>query len=341
VPVVDLSRIRGSEALESQLRALVALRYELHGRVPALVAASDSGLEPPWLQLLSELTKYLELKSSLREGVLPPADQLWRGFASERYGESECPEVLSEVEPGLAAAPVTLDLEAAASYLDAVHEEALQSLGRILGNLGVEGDSPQPAQLRVLFEQDLQCFQPRVCPCASSQRQPPRIDWFLWRNPASAFWSIMSLGVILEHEYLSHLVPRSPLPAPIQEGWLVGLLKSDLRNRHASQPWAVAMGERGLLARLERELLGATGGAWKPDQAIALEMLFGALWAGWSHESRTITRELLAGDLTAGVLGMVVEALQRLAGFDDARRTALLGGDWKDLEGLSTRVLRS
>jgi hypothetical protein len=55
-----------------------------------------------------------------------------------------------------------------------------------------------------------------------------RIAWVFQHHP-SAMWAAMIADVVLQHEYLSHLLPRSDsLPDIVREGWLMWVLGREL-----------------------------------------------------------------------------------------------------------------
>jgi hypothetical protein len=154
---------------------------------------------------------------------------------------------------------------------------------------------------------------------ASSSRTAREITW-TFQHFARALWSALAAEPVLQHEYLSHLVPRNPdLSSRVREGWLMEALMAEIRDGGPD-------GQLDLrLLKYLRERLGADpelgdlaayGSLGLLDTAVFIRIRNPALFWG-------VTREMLAMEPGAEAARQVDEVLRELEAKRDQELCAI------------------
>jgi hypothetical protein len=110
-------------------------------------------------------------------------------------------------------------------YLVESNTKACAAVSELLRNLGIKDLTvPEARLLIVRAEEDMP-------PLASTYCGKGPIHWTFQHQPRT-FWAALAAQSVLEHEYLSHLVPRSQsLSQMVRENWLVAVLVLDVLRR--------------------------------------------------------------------------------------------------------------
>jgi hypothetical protein len=196
-------------------------------------------------------------------------------------------------------------------YLAECNLRACEAVQGLLKGFGI--DDPVVCAVPVHLIRDEHGKQP----LASTFPGKAEIRWAIQAKPR-AFWAALAAQSILEHEYLSHLVPRSPSLSPyVREEWLMAVLLQDIHRRSDA--------DNNLVWYL-RQKLGEWGDLklWRLQDAASVMI---------SHESYSkvyvnFNRELLTlpiGPDTAARVDRILEALN--AARPEVWRR-LLGGSW-------------
>ncbi|HKV10409.1 MAG TPA: hypothetical protein VJ725_19870 [Thermoanaerobaculia bacterium] len=143
------------------------------------------------------------------------------------------------------------------------------------------------------------------------------IRWALQREPR-AFWAALAVQSVLEHEYLSHLAPKSHLLSPsVREEWLMAVLLLDVQRRSNA--------DHRLLWYL-RYRLGGIGELTMlrlPDAASTMSS-----YEPYSKVYRRFNRELLSLPADPGAAARADEILELLDTSPPEVWGRLLGGSW-------------
>lgn len=111
-------------------------------------------------------------------------------------------------------------------YLVECNVRACKAVHDLLKSFGVEEPALRPVP--VLLVRDAHRGR---SPLAWTMHGKAEIRWALQHKPR-AFWAALAVQLVLEHEYLSHLAPRSLLLSPfVREEWLMAVLLLDIQRR--------------------------------------------------------------------------------------------------------------
>ncbi|HEV2856142.1 MAG TPA: hypothetical protein VHC97_25360 [Thermoanaerobaculia bacterium] len=299
------------DALErAQTEVLFLLASSLRASWPDLYAATRY-FNGTWVRYVEHIAKIFSeqvASISARANVI----NLWSQFENVLDVQQSPAEVRSIF------ARVRLEIETRLRdggdpllYLAQCNVRACEAVEDLLKGFGI--DDPAVRAVPVLLIRDEHGKQP----LASTFPGKAEIRWAIQAKPR-ALWAALAAQSILEHEYLSHLAPRSPSLSPyVREEWLMAVLLLDIHRRSDA--------DNNLLWYL-RQRLGEWGELklWRLQDAASVMS---------SHESSSrvyvsFNRELLTmpiGPDTAARVDRILEAL------NTARPEAwrrLLGGSW-------------
>ena len=110
-------------------------------------------------------------------------------------------------------------------YLVECNSRACAAIRDLLQGLEVEGLDTSEARLLMVYDEH------GGSPLSSTYLGKGPIHWAVQPKPR-AFWAALAAQSVLEHEYLSHLVPRSQSLSPsVREEWLMEVLLLDTKRR--------------------------------------------------------------------------------------------------------------
>jgi len=110
-------------------------------------------------------------------------------------------------------------------YLEDCNFHACVAVHSLLKEFGIE--DPAVREVPVLLVRDAHGEQPLACTIPGKTE----IRW-AFQHKARAFWAALAAQSVLEHEYLSHLAPRSLLLSPsVREEWLMAVLLLEVQGR--------------------------------------------------------------------------------------------------------------
>src|SRR5947209_2132000 len=155
-----------------------------------------------------------------------------------RVGEAIAETLQREIDPFL--------------YLDECNARACAAVRELVKKLGVENGGIEVVPLTILLDEGGRK------PVAATTLLERGIYWAFDGRPRTLFAAVAAQSV-LEHEYLSHLAPRSDSLSPlVREEWLMVLLLFDIRSRKANEAAYSAVYQL-------RQNLGALGKVTLPD----------------------------------------------------------------------------
>jgi hypothetical protein len=225
-----------------------------------------------------------------------------------RAGEDLAKKLQSETDPFL--------------YLEECNARACVAVRELLDKLGVEDRGIEVVPLNILLDQE------GKAPVAATSSLEREINWTLDRRPRSLFAAVAAQSV-LEHEYLSHLAPRSDALTPlVREEWLMALLLFDIRDRNANDAAFSAV------YYLWRNL-NALGEVTRPELSLAAAKMEYAHYDLYIRFNREILN-LPSDKAAAARLDEVVDYIGN-ASEDDLRRlftgpTGTLFNMWKEVQ---------
>jgi hypothetical protein len=155
-----------------------------------------------------------------------PKDALlsWESFTANQRGA----KVPKKVQRLLAQGRATLQKLLRAGfdplrYLAEADEKARTAVEALAKRIGLTDRIPiEPAQIRICWREGEGFRWP------STTVEERQITW-VFQNHPSAMWAAMLAQIILQHEYLSHLLPRSDsLSNTVREGWLMWVLEGEV-----------------------------------------------------------------------------------------------------------------
>jgi hypothetical protein len=157
-----------------------------------------------------------------------PKDALlsWDSFAADQL-EAKVPKIVQDL---FAQGRATLDELLHADfdprrYLAEANESARATVEALARRIGLADRIPlEPALIRICWREGGDFRWP------STAVEGRQITWVFQNHPL-AMWTAMLAQVILQHEYLSHLLPRSDsLSSVVREGWLMWVLEGEVAN---------------------------------------------------------------------------------------------------------------
>jgi hypothetical protein len=317
-----------SPNLRTQLDALLSITDALRAHLSGFVSALDDEEAPDWQAAVDALARLFGQRVGTMTS-LDKVDSLWKQFLLEPAVEGLPPsaqDVLAQVRTALDAhllAPKRI-----VDVLDRANVQAHQTVRMFLTRLELQTLlPPQPVDVRVYADPDGKRA------CASTARGLGYVTWSFQPLPR-AVWGGLALQHVLEHEYLSHLTPRSENLSPLaREVWLVHALTRDHRNS-AQDPKRYEL-EASLSGRFH-DLLIAGAGAIGGRAVLAGAGLLQRLPAHYD----ALTVDLLRLPVSEAEAWRVDQLLRSLASLKDAELTRFGSSPWPGLAAFSLLVLR-
>ena len=255
----SLDKDFASPIARAQLDVLLLLASSLR---PHLAALDASAVD--WLGLIGRLAVLYE--QEIRRVSEPAAAlDLWRQLehTQDFKRAPEAHETFAQIRQEICDR-----LEASESlirYLATANAEAYQWVRKLLRSHDLDdllGEAPAP--IVVVRDTDGRNF------CAAAAREARSISW-AWQPQRHALWSTLAATEVLQHEYLSHLVPRFEGPwLDVKEGWLFTVLIDELQEPPGSK-WRRAICARfrkSLEEWMERRQELASGVPRRADKAL-------------------------------------------------------------------------
>ena len=224
---VSLEDSFGASSVHAKLSVLVMIASAFRSHLTELMAAADhDGGLPEGTQIVDTMADVLS--SQMGAIRLPNAALVvWTQFRGRltvgwNLG-SRTAQVLDQIEQDLTARSNAGDPQFAENFLHYANVRGAEWISQyILPNIGRPSIAPVP--VRVTYDQKGEKY------CASSSRLAGTIGWIL--QPCKhSFYAGLIAERVLEHEYLSHLLPgNQKLSKGIREVWLMETLEEEHRN---------------------------------------------------------------------------------------------------------------
>jgi hypothetical protein len=292
-PLPELGEGFDFKGREPQLAVLFLLASAFR-RVQEDLLTATSSLRPGLVDYVSALASAFVDAINIQHD---PADALlsWDSFTARERAKKVPPKV----QELFASGRETIEEALLAGfdprrYLVDVNERARAAVEALATRIGLTGSPPiEPASMTISWKEHRDFIWP-----STGGRT---IAW-VFQHHRSAVWSAVLAEVILQHEYLSHLLPRSDsLSETIREGWLMETLHEEIRARGKPSDLRVFMHVRDKLNGLPR----SESLAWVADTMLLVrEDLY------WN-----LTRDVLAelpGHNPKGRADLVLRFLQDL-----------------------------
>jgi hypothetical protein len=224
---VSLEDSFGSSSVYAKLSVLTLIAAAFRSHLTDLMAAADrDGGLPDGPQILDAMAEALSSQmGAIREpsAALVVWDQ-FRGRLTVAWTlGTTTTQVIDRIEQDLTTRTNATAPQFAERFLHEANVRAAEWISQyILPNLGRPAITPAP--VRVTWDQKAESY------CASASRLTGTIGWTLQPSKHS-FYAGLVAERVLEHEYLSHLLPGNlKLSKGIREVWLMETLEEEHRN---------------------------------------------------------------------------------------------------------------
>jgi hypothetical protein len=224
---VSLEGSFASSSVYAKLSVLILIASAFRPHLTELMAAADrDGGLPEGMQILDAMAEVL----CSQMGAIRAASAalvVWNQFRGRLTVAwdlgAATTQVLNRIEQDLTARTNASGPQFAEHFLHEANVRAAEWISQdILPNLGRPGIAPAP--VRVAWDQKAESY------CASAARLTGTIGWTL--QPCKhSFYAGLVAERVLEHEYLSHLLPGNQrLSKGVREVWLMETLEEEHRN---------------------------------------------------------------------------------------------------------------
>jgi len=224
---VSLDDSFGASSVHAKLSVLIIIASAFRSHLTDLMTAADrDGAPPEGMQIVDAMAETLSSQiGAIR--TLSAAPVVWtqfRGRLAVAWSlRAQTAQVLEQIEHDLTIQANAGNPHFAENFLHAANLRAAEWISEyILPKVGRPTVAPAP--LHVSYDQKAERF------CASSSRLAGTIGWIL--QPCKhTFYAALICERVLEHEYLSHLLPGNlKLSKGIREVWLMETLEEEHRN---------------------------------------------------------------------------------------------------------------
>jgi len=327
-PVIDLHPDFQSPAVRARLDVILLLADALR---PALQPLQQL-FPADWIELVKSLNAVLIAEIG-RVSVARQALNIWAQFSASiqvSQLDNRATQLLQAAEQRLHSQLTVNDH--ALRYLEQAHAQSLAWLHSTAQRRSLNALTKiSPALLRVYYDPQGTEY------CASSSRITGEIGWKL-QLVEHAFYGALIPDMILEHEYLSHLVPANAfLSRGVREVWLSSALFREHRNDKANGADRLLKTElwekfRSELARhfgfTDHEFYGPQRWDW-----LAMKMSFYDTATFWR-----LTAEMIHSGNPSSQADLIDKLLGDLARLDDEGLLAAMHVKWRNLPEFSAAV---